>query len=40
MQNRFIQLYETYVSEWKSAESILEKDFLNPTLVKKKLRTL
>jgi hypothetical protein len=35
MQNRLIQLYETYVSEWKKAESILEKDFLNPTLVKK-----
>jgi len=35
MHNRLIQLYETYVSEWKRAESILEKDFLNPTLVNK-----
>lgn len=35
MHNHLIQLYETYVSEWKRAESILEKDFLNPTLVNK-----
>jgi aerobic-type carbon monoxide dehydrogenase small subunit (CoxS/CutS family) len=36
MQNRLIQLYETYVSEWKRAESILEKGFLTPTLTDQK----
>ena len=36
MQSLLIQLYKTYVSEWKNAECILEKSFFNPSLAIKK----
>jgi hypothetical protein len=37
MQSLLIQLYKTYVSEWKNAESILKKGFSSPTLAIKKI---